>query len=51
MKQKIKRIDGESDNINSQSFQTYNKAYQALDNIYEDICCSDTDYQIDLIMK
>ena len=44
MKFKIKRDDGESDNITNQSFQSYDAAYDLLANIYEDICCSDADY-------
>ena len=44
MKYQIKRLDGESDNITSQSFQSYDEAYDLLANIYEDLCCSDADY-------
>tara|TARA_Y100001968_G_scaffold118204_1_gene107649 strand:- start:1180 stop:1362 length:183 start_codon:yes stop_codon:yes gene_type:complete len=40
----IKRIDGEIDEITTQSFQRYDEAYDLLANIYEDICCSDADY-------
>tara|TARA_Y100001968_G_C19080392_1_gene582728 strand:- start:252 stop:434 length:183 start_codon:yes stop_codon:yes gene_type:complete len=44
MKYQIKRLDGKSDNITSQSFQSYDEAYDILANIYEDLCCSDADY-------
>ena len=44
MKYQIKRLDRESDDITSQSFQSYDEAYDVLANIYEDICCSDADY-------
>ena len=44
MNYKIIRTDGEIDEITTQSFQTYNEAYDLLANIYEDICCSDADY-------
>ena len=40
----IKRTDGEIDEITTQSFQTYYEAYDLLANIFEDICCSDADY-------
>ena len=40
----IKRTDGEIDEITNQSFQSYDEAYDLLANIYEDICCSDADY-------
>ena len=44
MNYKIRREDGESDEITIQSFQSYDEAYDLLANIYEDICCSDADY-------
>ena len=44
MKYKIQRLDGEADEITTQSFQSYDEAYDLLANIYEDICCSDADY-------
>ena len=44
MKYCIKRLDGGSDEITSRSFQSYDEAYDLLANIYEDICCSDADY-------
>ena len=33
-----------SDEITTQSFQNYNEAYDVLAKIYEDLCCSDADY-------
>ena len=44
MQYRIEKLDGQSDEINSQSFESYNEAYDLLANIYEDICCSDADY-------
>ena len=44
MSYQIKRIDGEIDEITTQSFQNYDEAYDMLANIYEDLCCSDADY-------
>ena len=44
MNYQIIRTDREIDDITTQSFQTYDEAYDLLANIYEDICCSDADY-------
>ena len=44
MSYQIKRIDGEIDEITTQAFQNYDEAYDMLANIYEDLCCSDADY-------
>tara|TARA_B100000579_G_scaffold138369_1_gene112398 strand:- start:373 stop:555 length:183 start_codon:yes stop_codon:yes gene_type:complete len=44
MQFQIKRADGESDDITTQSFESYNEAYDLLASIYQDICCSDADY-------
>ena len=44
MKYKIKRLDGDQDEITTQAFESYDEAYDLLANIYEDICCSDADY-------
>ena len=41
---KIVRIDGKEDDITSQTFSNYADAYDFLDKIYGDICCSDADY-------
>ena len=40
----IKRIDGEVDEISTQSFLNYYEAYDVLASIYEDLWCSDADY-------
>ena len=44
MKYTIKRLDGENDDITTQEFKSYDDAYDLLFSIYEDICCSDADY-------
>ena len=44
MNYQIKRIDGESDEITSQYFQNFDEAYDILEKIYKDLCCSDADY-------
>jgi len=44
MNYQIKRVDGKSDDITSQTFTTYDEAYDLLASIYEDLCCSDADY-------
>ena len=44
MSSQIKRIDGEIDEITTQSFQNYDEAYNILAIIYEDLCCFDADY-------
>ena len=44
MSYQIKRIDGEIDEITTQSFQNYDETYNMLANIYEDLYCSDADY-------
>ncbi len=44
MSYQIKRIDGEIDEITTQSFQNYDEAYHMLANIYDDLCCTDANY-------
>ena len=44
MNYKITRLDGENDQITTQLFKSYDDAYNLIANIYEDICCSDADY-------
>ena len=44
MKYQIQRTDGETDEITYQKFQNFDEAYDLLENIYEDICCSYADY-------
>ena len=41
---KIVRIDRKEDIITSKTFLNYADAYDLLDKIYGDICCSDADY-------
>ena len=41
---KIIRIDGKEDKITSNNFDIYSDAYDLLDSIYGDLCCSDADY-------
>ena len=45
MQYKIVRIDGKEDDITSQIFLNYADAYDLLEEIYGDICCSDADYE------
>ena len=45
MKYCIKREDGEKDHITSQEFENYDDAYDLLEEIYGDMCCSDADYE------
>ena len=45
MNYQITRLDGEEDEITSQCFDNYNDAYDLLDEIYGDMCCSDADYE------
>ena len=42
---KIVRIDGKEDDLTIQTFSKYSDAYDLLDKIYGDICCSDADYE------
>ena len=42
---KIVRIDGEKDDVTNQTFSNYADAYDLLDKMYGDICCSDADYE------
>jgi len=41
----IIRHDGENDYITSMIFDTYDNAYDYLEGVYGDICCSDADYE------
>ena len=45
MTYKIIRIDGKDDVLSAQSFDKYSDAYDLLEEIYGDLCCSDTDYE------
>jgi len=44
MAYKIIRLDKESDDITELSFSRYDEAYDLLEEIYSDVCCSDADY-------
>ena len=44
MTYKIIRIDGKDDELTAQSFYNYSDAYDFLEDLYADLCCSDTDY-------
>ena len=44
MTYKIIRIDGKNDKLTSQSFDNYSDAYNLLEELYGDLCCSDADY-------
>ncbi len=41
---KIIRHDKQGDEITHQLFSSYDEAYDLLEEIYSDICCSDADY-------
>ena len=44
MAYKIIRIDGKDDKLTSQIFDNYSYAYDLLEELYRDLCCSDADY-------
>ena len=44
MKYVINRQDGEQDDITTQVFDNYDDAYDLLEEVYADLCCSDADY-------
>ena len=44
MTYRIIRIDGKDDELTAQSFDNYSDAYDLLEEIYVDLCCSDDDY-------
>ena len=44
MTYQIIRHDKESDDITDQLFKSYDEAYDLLEEIYSDVCCSDDDY-------
>ena len=41
---KIIRLDGKDDQLTTQSFDKYSDAYDLLEELYGDLCCSDADY-------
>ncbi len=45
MKFTIIRHDGIHDTITNQEFDHYDDAYDLLEEIYADLCCSDADYE------
>ncbi len=45
MKYIITRHDGQEDEITVLIFDNYDDAYDLLEEIYEDLCCSDADYE------
>ena len=45
MRHCITRNDGEEDEITAQEFENYDDAYEFLEEIYGDMCCSDADYE------
>ena len=44
MAYKIIRLDGKDDKLTAQSFENYSEAYDLLEELYGDLCCSDADY-------
>ena len=44
MTYKLIRIDGKNDELTAQIFATYSDAYDLLEELYRDLCCSDADY-------
>ena len=45
MAYKIKRSDGKDDYITIKKFLSFDEAYDFLNYILGDVCCSDTDYE------
>ena len=41
---RITRHDGLEDELTNQEFDTFDQAYDLLEEIYRDVCCSDADY-------
>jgi len=41
---KITRLDGKDDKLTVQNFDNFSDAYDLLEELYGDLCCSDTDY-------
>ena len=41
----LKRIDGNEDFYTNKHFKTYDEAYDFLENIIGQNCCSDTDFE------
>ena len=41
----LKRIDGKEDLYTSKNFKTYDEAYDFLEKIFGQACCSDIDFE------
>jgi len=41
---KLIRIDGKDDKLTEKIFDNYSDAYDLLEELYGDLCCSDADY-------
>jgi len=41
---KLIRIDGKYDKLTEKIFDNYSDAYDLLEELYGDLCCSDADY-------
>ena len=41
----LKRIDGKDDLYTTKKFKTYNEAYDFLEKLIGQTCCSDTDFE------
>ena len=50
---KINRIDGKDDELTQSSYKTYDEAYDLIDEVCGDLCCSDIEnrpyYEIQLL--
>ena len=44
MPYRIIRIDRKDDELTAQSFDKYSDAYDLLEELFKDLCCSDADY-------
>ena len=44
MAYKIIRLDGKDDKLTAQNFDMYSDAYDLLEKLYGNSCCSDADY-------
>ena len=44
MTYKLIRIDGKDDKLTAKIFDNYSDAYNLLEELYGDSCCSDADY-------
>ena len=45
---KIIRLDHKEDSITKEIYNSYDEAYNAIEKIKENICCSDTDMENDI---